>query len=257
LISYVQVNAFVGEGFLGNPAAVCALTEWLPDLLMQKIAAKIGLSETAFFVPEGERFRLRWFTPVTEVELCGHATLASAFVLFEKLKIQTVDFITQSGLLSVSAKGQWITLDFPSRSVTAAPLTPLLLEALGESPKDVYVTDNGITMCVFDNEEQIRCLQPNFQKIKLLKQCLLITAPGKKSDFVSRYFAPNEGIPEDPVTGSAHCVLAPFWGFRFKNSKMKAHQLSKRGGELHCEVTDSRVFISGRAEMSDLRELSL
>jgi PhzF family phenazine biosynthesis protein len=248
-----QVDAFVtGEPFSGNPAAVCPLETWLPDAVMQAIAAENNLSETAFFVPEGGAYRLRWFTPTTEVELCGHATLASAFVIFRFLAPErsTVRFCTEkAGRLAVARDGELLTLDFPVWPPAPCRPPAALAQALGHAP--VGVLEARSTLAVYDDAEDVRGLAPDFAALaRLAKGGVIVTAPGRgETDFVSRYFAPAAGIDEDPVTGSAHCTLVPYWAARLGKSRLRARQISRRGGALCCELRGERVAIAGRARL--------
>jgi len=250
-IPLYQVDAFTGELFAGNPAAVCPLTEWLPRELMQKIAAENNLSETAFFVPEEGRrgsFGLRWFTPVDEVDLCGHATLASAFVLLEHLEpdLDVVRFESNSGPLSVKRQHKLFVLDFPARPPRPAAAPPEL-DALGATPAEVLEASYWLT--VFESEAQVRGLAPDMRRLARLDRPVIATAKGDGVDFVSRFFAPGLGIDEDPVTGSAHCILAPYWSKRLEKRVLSARQISRRGGELRCEASGDRVLIAGRARL--------
>ena len=248
-----QINAFTEEAFGGNPAAVLPLEEWLRDSQMQTIATKINLSETAFFVAEGNDFRLRWFTPVQEVPLCGHATLAAAFVIFESDSLRNlIRFKTRSGDLTVKRSGNdgLITLDFPRENpVECADPPSELLNGLGKIPRKVLATENDPNYyAIYDNETDIRQISPNLSLLeKLHPSGVVVTAPGNELDFVSRYFAPSYGIPEDPVTGSTHCALTPYWAGVSGKSKLHARQLSERGGELFCQSLTDRVLISGQA----------
>ena len=247
-IPLYQADAFTKTVFAGNPAAVCPLDAWLDDDVMQGIAADNNLSETAFLVPISHgRYDLRWFTPKTEVDLCGHATLASAFVIFTFLDkgLSAVDFKTKSGVLSVTKSGDLLSMDFPARKGEPIAAPPLLADALGAEPAEVYQSRD--LLVVFDRESSITALAPDFEKLKRIQDALgfIVTAPGEKSDFVSRFFAPKVGIPEDPVTGSAHCTLIPYWAERLGKNELHALQLSERGGELFCEHLDDRVRISG------------
>lgn len=243
-----QIDAFADRLFTGNPAAVCPLTKWLPDETMQAIAIENNLSETAFFVEEDTGWRIRWFTPATEVKLCGHATLASAFVYFTHIAPDTnqVVFDSHSGPLTVTRDGEWLTLDFPRQAVEPVETSALLEEALGVKPVEVYAADDW--MIVLESESQVRELQPNMALLKQLeRRGVIVTAKGDECDFVSRFFAPKYAIDEDPVTGSAHTKLTPFWAERLGRQKLHARQLSPRGGDLYCEVKGERVLISGRA----------
>jgi PhzF family phenazine biosynthesis protein len=250
-----QVDAFTDRLFSGNPAAICPLPgarDWPDEKLLQAIALENNLSETAYFKPSqvpGADFDLRWFTPVCEVELCGHATLASAFVLFEELGFagEEIRFSTRSGILTVRRRPR-LTLDFPARGLKPCPNPPeALTQSLGAQPLETLQTDNGIYFCVFGSEARIRTLKPDFSRMASLDCSVLVTAPGDEADFVSRYFAPHKGIPEDPVTGSAHCVLTPYWAERLKKHELFAIQASARGGKLDCQLRGNRVFISGHA----------
>ena len=247
-IPIYQVDAFSGRAFAGNPAAVCPLESWLADERMQSIAAENNLAETAFFVPEGDGYRLRWFTPVTEVDLCGHATLASAFVVFRHLapQLERVLFRTRSGELIVSRSGERLTMDFPSRPPVAVEAHPQLIPALGLQPKEVLAARDY--MLVYETEEQVRALKPDMARLTEVDRfAVIVTAPGRDCDFVSRFFAPAHGVPEDPVTGSAHCTLIPYWSRRLGKKQLFARQVSTRGGELWCEDLGERVHISGQA----------
>jgi PhzF family phenazine biosynthesis protein len=244
-----QADAFSDSLFKGNPAAVVPLTEWLSDETMQQIAMENNLSETAFFIPEGDHFHIRWFTPMTEVDLCGHATLASAHILFNELafKGEQIEFKSKSGLLKVTKSADKLQLDFPADPVSLVDNIPEIGNALGASPMAIY---KGKTkhLLLFDKEETIRNMKPNFH---LLKQTdargIIVTAKGTTVDFVSRFFAPKVGIDEDPVTGSAHTLLVPFWANRLNKTEMKALQLSARGGQLWCTLSGDRVLIAGKA----------
>jgi PhzF family phenazine biosynthesis protein len=247
-IRQYQVDAFASRVFEGNPAAVCALESWPDDALLQAIAEENNLSETAFFVPSDQGFRLRWFTPASEVDLCGHATLATAHVLFEHLGYpgQGITFETRSGTLTVKRKGDFLEMDFPACPPTPCASFELLARALGRQPLEVLRADDYLA--VFENEAAIRGIKPDFALLGTLDlRSVIITAPGSADDFVSRFFAPRLGIPEDPVTGSAHCTLAPYWAGRLGKRLLSARQVSKRGGSIMCELTDGRVLLSGSA----------
>ena len=244
-----QVDAFANEVFKGNPAAVCPLTSWLPENKMQKIAAENNLSETAFYVPEKDGFHIRWFTPTTEVALCGHATLASAHVLFkhENYTEKEIIFYCKSGILKVTKNDSLITLDFPSSKLTGASIPELLSTALGKTPLS-YLNDKTYGMAVFNSENEISEMTPDFTTLKKVNESILIiTAKGSSSDFVSRVFGPKLGINEDPVTGSAHTILIPYWSEKLNKKKLNAIQLSERRGNLQCEDLGDRVLISGEA----------
>lgn len=248
-LTIYQVDAFAKEVFKGNPAAVCPLEEWIDADLMQKIALENNLAETAFFVKSGDVYEIRWFTPVYEIDLCGHATLASAFVIFEILKTEK-DFVKfhshKSGELSVEKKGDVLVLDFPSRPVSSAEIPAGLTDALGKTPKEVFKARDYFL--VYENEQEISEIKPNFNKLlEVGGHGFIVTAKGDSADFVSRFFAPEVGVPEDPVTGSAHCNLIPFWSERLGKTELFARQISSRGGELFCELKGDRVKIGGNA----------
>ncbi len=247
-IPIFQVDAFAGRLFTGNPAAVCPLETWLPDETMQAIARENNLSETAFFVAEGDGYRLRWFTPAAEVDLCGHATLASAYVLMNPLALErdSVCFQTRSGELAVKREGDLYALDFPARPPAACEVHPRLVEALGAEPVEVLAARDYLV--VYESEDQVRALRPNMDLIAEVDHfAVCVTAPGRTHDFVSRFVAPAKGIPEDPVTGSAHCMLIPYWAARLGKTELRAFQASARGGELWCRLCRDRVQIAGRA----------
>ena len=246
-----QVDAFTDRLFKGNPAAVCPLDRWLPDETLQAIAAENNLSETAFYIRQGRngRYGLRRFTPKVEVDLCGHATLATAYVILEVLREiagSRVVFESQSGELVVERSGDPFALDFPSRPPVPCEPDPLLYEALGAKPSFLLRAQDYL--CVFDSEDQIRSIAPDMTRLAAI-DCFaaIVTAPGRDCDFVSRFFAPAKGVPEDPVTGRAHCTLIPYWSQRLGKSKLHARQISARGGELWCEYRGERVSIAGRA----------
>jgi predicted PhzF superfamily epimerase YddE/YHI9 len=250
-IPLYQVDAFTSRLFGGNPAAVCPLSEWLPDATMQAVAAENNLAETAFFVPQGEGYLLRWFTPTIEVELCGHATLASGYVVTRILapERRSVIFDTlKAGPLAVSRDGELLAMDFPSWPPQAKPVDPRVLAALGARPTESFVA-RGRTLAVFDRAEQVAALRPDFAAMRRIEGAdAIATAPGRDGvDFVSRYFAPNYGVDEDPVTGSAHCVLTPYWAARLGKEQLTARQISARGGELTCTLRGDRVTIAGQA----------
>ena len=247
-LPYFEVSAFTANPFGGNPAGVCPLDAWLPDTVLQGIAANNNLAETAFTVPRGNDFELRWFTPTVEIDLCGHATLAAASVLFHErgLRGNQACFHSRSGLLAVTRDQDLLTLDFPSRPPAPSIAPEALLRGLGAKPKEVFKARDYLA--VFDHESEVRELKPDFALLKSLN-CLgiIATAPGADCDFVSRFFAPGAGVDEDPVTGSAHCTLIPFWAERLGKTRMFARQVSARGGELLCELAGERVKIGGRA----------
>lgn len=243
-----QIDAFADRPFAGNPAAVMPLETWLPEATLQSIALENALSETAFFVREGDGYRIRWFTPACEVDLCGHATLASAFVLFTELEPgrQEVTFSSASGPLVVRRSGERLVLDFPSRPPAMLGPVQGLAEALGAEPLELWKARD--ILAVFASEAQVRALRPDMSKLAEIDAfAVIVTAPGDEADFVSRFFAPRKGVPEDPVTGSAHTTLTPFWAKRLGKPSLHALQVSGRGGELFCEDQGDRVAIAGRA----------
>lgn len=243
-----QIDAFADAPFQGNPAAVCPLENWLPDELLQSIAEENNLAETAFYVAKDGHYVLRWFTPTREVDLCGHATLAAAYVLFESEEMagSQITFDSRSGPLRVFREGDLLTLDFPAQPAVRCEVPVRLAEGLGAMPVECYRAMDY--MAVFEREDAIRNLAPDFRALRSLDlRGVIVTSVGQTSDFVSRFFAPSFGIDEDPVTGSAHCTLAPFWAERLGKSNLTAQQLSRRTGKLGCRVEGERVFISGKA----------
>ena len=249
-LPFFQVDAFTNRVFGGNPAGVCPLESWLDFDVMQAIAAENNLAETAFFIASPDRFHLRWFTPTVEMDLCGHATLATAWVLFEKLGVATdsISFDTRSGVLTVTKAGKLLSMDFPSRAGTPIEAPAALLAGLKVKPAEVLKARDYLV--VFESEAAVRALQPDFSELmKLDCTGIIATGPGRSADFVSRFFAPRMGVPEDPVTGSSHCTLIPYWAKRLGRARLKAHQVSTRGGELHCEDLGARVSIGGEARL--------
>ncbi len=243
-----QVDAFTEHRFAGNPAAVCLLPRWPDEKVLQAIASENNLSETAFLVGAGSEYDLRWFTPVAEVDLCGHATLASAFVLFDRFGIgPEAIFHTRSGRLAVQQGDDGLLrMDFPAGAPEPCEAPAGLLDALGGSPVEVLRATDYLVR--YATEGEVRDLRPDFGGLSGLgARGFIVTAPGEECDFVSRFFAPDLGIPEDPVTGSAHCTLAPYWGRELGKSSLHARQMSRRGGELWCALKGDRVEISGRA----------
>ena len=244
-----QADAFASGLFKGNPAAVVPLQEWLSDELMQQIAMENNLSETAFFIPEGDHFHIRWFTPRAEVRLCGHATLATAHVLFNELNFQgdLLEFESLSGILTVKKVGEKLQLDFPADFAQEVEPINTFTEAFGAKPLQTF---KGRTdyMLLFDSEETIQNLRPNIQLLLSTNaRGVIATAKGNEVDFVSRFFAPAVGVNEDPVTGSAHTTLIPFWANKLGKTELTALQLSARGGQLWCTLSGDRVFIAGKA----------
>jgi predicted PhzF superfamily epimerase YddE/YHI9 len=246
-----QVDAFADKLFGGNPAAICPLSQWLPDATMQAIAAENNLAETAFFVREGADYALRWFTPAVEVDLCGHATLASAHVVFAVLEPQRqrVGFRTlKAGTLTVARRGDMLAMDFPSRPPSLIEPPPGLLAAVGGTPREILRARDHVL--VYGSAAEVRALEPDFAALARIPDCwaACATAPGEDGiDFVSRFFAPGQGIDEDPATGSSHCTLTPYWAERLHKTELKARQLSRRGGTLDCALNGDRVTIAGRA----------
>lgn len=246
-----QVDAFTSKLFSGNPAAVIPLEKWLDDSVMQNIAAENNLAETAFFIKDSDGYHIRWMTPTVEVPLCGHATLASAFVIFNFIEKNTdkIKFKSKSGDLFVERDGDLLSLNFPSNMPHATDIPKELFECFGKEPDEVLTTDFFLFV-VFDSEEFIKTYEPKIDLIKKIhNDSVIITAKGSEVDFVSRMFAPNSGIDEDPVTGSAHTVLTPYWSKKLGKKKLTARQISKRGGDLLCENLDARVKISGKAAL--------
>ncbi len=244
-----QADAFASSLFKGNPAAVVPLKQWLPDELMQQIALENNLSETAFFIPEGDHFHIRWFTPKAEVRLCGHATLATAHVIFNELEFQgePIEFNSKSGILIVKKVEDKMQLDFPADFAQPVEPVPVFAEAFDTHP---LATFKGRTdyLLLFDSEETIREIQPDISLLLSTNaRGIMVTAKGNEVDFVSRFFAPAVGVNEDPVTGSAHTTLIPFWAKRLNKTEMTALQLSERGGQLWCTLSEDRVLIAGKA----------
>jgi len=243
-----QIDAFATQLFEGNPAAVCPLQEWLPETTMQAVAAENNLSETAFFVPKGDGFAIRWFAPDGEVDLCGHATLGSAYVLFNLLgyEKEKIEFDSKAGVLVVTRDSEWLRMDFPSQPPAPCEAPAGLLAAFDQAPVECLKGEDW--MMVFKAESEIEAAAPNAAKLRKLDlRGVIIRAPSGRYDFVARFFAPKYGIDEDPVTGSAYTQLAPYWASKLDQTRFHAKQLSKRGGELICELVDDRVFIYGQA----------
>ena len=247
-----QIDAFADKVFSGNPAAVCPLDTWLDDETMLKIAAENNLSETAFYVKKGDNFEIRWFTPTVEVDLCGHATLATAFVLFnhENYTESTIQFYSPgSGKLTVTKNGDLITLNFPSDNFEQIALTDEIRNCFNLMPISAYKGKTDYLL-VFENEEEIIEIQPDFNEIsKLNVRGVIVTAKGNEVDFVSRFFGPQVGVNEDPVTGSAHTTLTPYWSKQLNKTEMTAIQLSEREGYLQTKYLDDRVEISGEGKL--------
>jgi PhzF family phenazine biosynthesis protein len=247
---FFQVDAFTDVVFGGNPAGVCLMEAWEEDDLLRSIASENNLSETAFLVEGINGYEIRWFTPLTEVKLCGHATLASAHVLFERLGVDAsvVHFQTKHcGTLTVSRRDEMLVMDFPARPPVNATAPPGLIRAFGLRPEHQFQSEED-WLLVYRSGAQIRRLEPDIQNIaEHTHRGVIVTAPDQECDFVSRFFAPKVGIPEDPVTGSAHCVLIPYWAQRLNKENLQARQVSRRGGELFCRHRGTRVEIGGKA----------
>lgn len=243
-----QLDAFTDKVFGGNPAAVIPLTRWLSDELMQNIALENNLAETAFYVPEGDRFHIRWFTPTVEVDLCGHATLATSHQIFhyENYSKSIIEFNSRSGILKVEKQGDLLELNFPMDKLQATETPQALIDSLGITPRETF---KGLTdyMLIFDSEAQIKAFKPDFKKMAEVDcRGVIVTAKGIEVDFVSRFFGPNSGGDEDPVTGSAHTSLAPYWAKVLNKTSLSAKQISSRGGELQCTLVGNRVKIAGK-----------
>lgn len=251
-IPLYQVDAFTDRTFGGNPAAVCPLDEWLPDDVMQSIAMENNLSETAFFVPEGDGFRLRWFTPTDEVVLCGHATLATAYTLFEKLGYtkESIQFETQqSGTLEVRRDGQLMVMDFPALPAEIVDAPTGLADAMGGVTPEAFMRARK-NMAVLPDEAAVRAVVPDLEYIKHMDGYgLIVTAPGTDTDCVCRYFGPQAGVDEDPVTGSAHCTLVPYWADRLGKAEIHSRQISARSGDVFCKLDGDRVLMAGHGKL--------
>lgn len=248
-INFYHINAFTDRLFGGNPAAVCLLPFWLSDHELQAIAKENNLPVTAFLVLTSEKFSIRWITPEQELDLCGHGTLAAAYVIFNELYPHLQDVTLQSAAvpLPVSRTNDLITLNFPAKNITACAL-PLLTKGLGATPTEVYEYNQERFVAVYDNEEVVQHIQPDIAVLKKLShRGIVVTAPGKNIDFVSRTFYPKNKVTEDPVTGASHCLLIPYWAKRLNKKTMHAKQLSQRGGELFCQAHNNHVLISGKA----------
>lgn len=252
------VDAFTDKVFHGNQAAVCVLEEWPEESLMMSITRENNFSETAFTVREGDGYRLRWFTPGGEIDLCGHATLATAFVLFNfyEKEAESIIFHTMSGDLFIGRRGERIAMDFPAYRLGEAPVTDEMEDALGARPREAYL-DRDLLL-VYDNEATVRGMRPDFEKVGQLDGLgIAVTAPGVDHDCVSRFFAPKLEINEDPVTGSVHCMIAPYWANRLGKDAISAYQASARGGEMVCELQGERVVLLGKAALFSASELAI
>ena len=248
MIPFFEVHSFTKNIFHGNPAGVCPLDRWIDDDSMQRIASENSLSETAFFVPKEDHYELRWFTPTVEVDLCGHATLATAYVLFDHLGQEgdTIVFHTQSGELTVWKDNDFLIMDFPSRPPESTDIPEHIIAGLGCEIENISKARDYLI--VLESEEEVRKLQPDFSELdKIDCEGIIVTAPGDEVDFVSRFFAPRMGIAEDPVTGSAHSTLTPYWAERLGKNRLTARQVSERGGDLWCKLMGDRVQIAGHA----------
>ncbi|MGR3809901.1 PhzF family phenazine biosynthesis protein [Jiulongibacter sp. NS-SX5] len=244
-----QADAFTSKVFGGNPAAIIPLEDWLSDELMQNIALENNLSETAYVVKKADRYEIRWFTPTIEVNLCGHATLAAAHILFEELNESgnIIHFDSKSGPLSVSRDSRGLTLDFPTEKPQAGSLPEGLADCFNVSATETLIAGEDFFL-VYQSEEEVKSLNPDFNKLAHIKcRGVICTAPGNEVDFVSRFFAPAAGINEDPVTGSAHVKLCPYWSERLGKQELTAWQTSARKGELICQDKGERTLISGSA----------
>jgi len=252
------VDAFTDEIFKGNPTAVCIMENWIDEKLMQKIAVENNLSETAFAVKDKKKglYKLRWFTPGGEVELCGHATLATAFIITRFFEPETTEIIfdTLSGLLSVTKNSEFLTLNFPSFKLKPIPITQKIINAIGTKPQEAYI--GADIVCVLKNEEEVRNIKPNFKIIQELEGvCFHVTARGKEFDCITRSFAPKCNVAEDPVCGRAHCHIIPLWTEKLKKINLTAYQASSRGGILYCRTEKDRTIISGKAVLFSIAEI--
>ncbi|GAA0075841.1 PhzF family phenazine biosynthesis protein [Clostridium sp. CTA-5] len=251
------VDAFSEKVFGGNPAAVCVMNEWLTDETMMQITRENQLSETAFTVKEASDYKLRWFTPGGEIDLCGHATLATAYVITKFIETESTEvrFKTLSGLLTVIKNGDLFEMNFPAYELKKVDVTDEMIEAIGIRPLEAYMGRD--LLCIFESEEDVRNLNPNLEKIKKLEGLLLqTTAKGKEFDCVSRSFAPKCNVDEDPVCGSGHCHIIPFWANRLGKKYLVAYQASPRGGTLYCEYQGERVKLSGKAALYSIADIN-
>ncbi len=252
------VDAFTDTVFKGNPAAICVMEGWIPESLMMSIALENNFSETAFAVKEGSSYRLRWFTPGGEIDLCGHATLAAAYVIlrFYEVGQTTVIFQTMSGQLTVEKDGELYKMDFPAYELKQVPVSQQMIEATGAVPVEAWMGRD--LLCVFEDAEIIRGMNPDQERVKNLDGLILqVTAPGKEVDCISRSFAPKCGVAEDPVCGSGHCHIAPYWAKRLNKSNITAVQASARGGKLYCSMNEGRITLAGRAALYAISDLMM
>lgn len=250
------VDAFTDKIFHGNQAAICVMDSWIPETLMMNITEENNFSETAFTVKKGNKYHLRWFTPGGEIDLCGHATLACAYVLFRFYIPDTdkVTFSTLSGDLIVRRNGELLEMEFPAYQLKKTPVTKDMIDAIGTVPLEAYMGRD--LLCVFDNEEIVRTLEPDMEKLLKLDGLLLqVTAPGKNTDSVSRSFAPKLNVVEDPVCGSGHCHIVPYWAKKLGKENIVAYQASKRGGILYCRMSGDKVILAGKAALFSESEL--
>lgn len=250
------VDAFTDKIFAGNPAAICILDKWADDSLMQNITIENNLSETAFAVKENGSYHLRWFTPGGEIDLCGHATLACAYVIFNFIEkdISEVEFTTLSGKLVVRRNNDIYEMSFPAYDLKSVEITQEMIEAIGVTPKEAYMGRD--LLCILSDEEEVRTLNPDTEKIKNLEGLLVhVTAKGKDTDCVSRSFGPKLGIKEDPVCGSGHCHIIPYWAEILNKNNIVAYQASKRGGTLYCRLEKDSVILAGKAALYSIAEL--
>lgn len=254
-----QLDAFTDTVFSGNPAAVVPLQAWLSDELMQKIAAENNLAETAFYIPEGDKFHIRWFTPTIEVDLCGHATLATAYTIFqyENYQKSLIEFNSRSGILTVEKQGNLLELDFPVDNLQTAETPQAFIDGLGVIPKETF-RGNSDYLLILENEEAVKALKPDFRKIvEVACRGVIVTAKGNEVDFVSRFFCPQAGVNEDPVTGSAHTTLTPYWAKILNKNTLSARQISARGGNLTCQLIGNRVKIAGKVAPYLIGEITI
>lgn len=251
------VDAFTDKVFGGNPAAVCVMDKWLDDETMLKITMENNLSETAFAVKEGENYKLRWFTPGGEIDLCGHATLATAYIIttFVEPGLKEVRFETLSGILVVNKNDELLEMDFPAYELKKVEVTDAMAEAIGVRPIEAWMARD--LLCVLENEEDVRNMNPNMEKVKELDGLLLqVTAKGKNFDCISRSFAPKLNVTEDPVCGSGHCHIVPFWANKIGKNSIIAYQASRRGGTLYCKVEGNRIKMSGKAALYSIADIN-
>ncbi len=251
------VDAFTDKVFGGNPAAVCVMDKWLDDETMLKVTMENNLSETAFAVKEGENYKLRWFTPGGEIDLCGHATLATAYIVttFVEPSLKEVRFETLSGILTVNKNDELLEMDFPAYELKKVEVTDAMVEVIGVRPIEAWIGRD--LLCVLENEEDVRNMNPNMEKVKELDGLLLqVTAKGKNFDCVSRSFAPKLNVPEDPVCGSGHCHIVPFWANKIGKNNIIAYQASRRGGTLYCKVDGNRIKMSGKVALYSIADIN-